>query len=329
MAYSKEYLLEQLKLLLDKYGKIQTKLIDKEPNFPSRHAFVRVFGSIEKACEEIGYYKYQKGTFDISDAQKILDERNGHFILLNFNGMRNKCLVQCKECGIIEEIAPDSLLRNKTDEYFGCRSCNNKKCKNAHAISIVQSAPVKLTLEEIHTKYPRKDGYGYVYEVFNLVNNKRYIGSTIDPVKRWKEHIWAAFSESDLSYNYPLQSAIRKYNVDNFVFHILCEDVLLNDLANKEREMILKYHTYGSGRHGYNQTLETECALRDNTIKPKGTKCALIDNNGSIVIQFESYHDAARKLFNNEECATQICAVCNGRRQKYHKMKFIKLEGDD
>ena len=54
VKYSNEYLLDKLTWLLKKYGKIQTKLIDHEPNFPNRKAYIRAFGSIAKACEDAG-----------------------------------------------------------------------------------------------------------------------------------------------------------------------------------------------------------------------------------------------------------------------------------
>jgi hypothetical protein len=236
--------------------------------------------------------------------------------------------MQCKDCGTIINVSPDSVLRNKNEDHFGCKVCNNKKCKNVFAVEAVRNVANQLSLKEIQKQYPRQDGYGYVYEVFNLINNKKYIGSTISPYERWKEHIWAAFAEDNPSYNYPLQSAIRKYGVDNFIFHILYT-VQTNDIANKEKETIIERNALTNTGWGYNQTLETECALRDGNIKPKGTLCALIDNNNNIVMKFESYHDAARILFNNSNSASQICAVCNGRRKAYHKMRFIKLERGD
>lgn len=329
MAYTKEYLLDKLKELWKKHGKIQGILIDSEHNFPTRKCYTKAFGSLQNACKLIGYNDYKKLKFDINDAQKVLDERNGHFTLLTFNGMSNKSLIQCKECRTIYNIIPDSLLRNKTSEHFGCVNCNVEKYKNAQAIKIIKETPIQLSLKEIQEKYPRKNGYGYIYEIFNSINNKRYIGSTINPYGRWKEHINAAFTESNSSYNYPLQSALRKYGVDNFIFHILYSDIPINDLADKEKEMIINRNTFINDGWGYNQTLETECALRDNYIKPNGTQCALIDNDGNIVMRFNSYHEAARILFNNKNSASKICAVCHGKRKTHHKMKFINIKGSD
>lgn len=128
--YTDEYLLGKLKELWHKYGKIQNTLIDKEPNFPTRKCYVRAFGSLENAYKLIGYSDYKKHKFTIEDAQIVLNERNGHFDLLTFNGMRNKAYVKCRECGDIFQTVPDSLLRDKTNESYGCRNCNKKRLLN-------------------------------------------------------------------------------------------------------------------------------------------------------------------------------------------------------
>lgn len=325
--YTDEYLLEKLKELWKKYGKIQTKLIDNEPNFPTRKCYVRAFGSLENAYKLIGYNDYKKHKFTIEDAQKTLDERNGHFNLLTFNGMRNKCYIQCRECGDIFETVPDSLLRNKTNEHYGCENCNKQNCKHKEAVSITEEEYVQYTLEEIKKIYPYKQGYGYIYQILNLKNNKKYIGSTVNPYKRLKTHIRDAYIESRKIYNYPLQRAIRKYGIENFKFCILASEIPINNLACQENYYIVKYNTLVNGGYGYNQTLETQCALRDNNIKRKNcVSCALIDNDNNIIEIFDSYHEAARILFNNDNCATRICAVCNGRIKSYKGMKFIKIE---
>lgn len=150
IVYTEEYLLEKLNELWMKHGKIQGVLIDKEPNFPTRKCYIRAFGSLENACNLIGYDGYKKHKFNIEDAQKVLDKRNGHFDLLNFNGMAKKCLVRCRECGAISEIMPDSLLRNKTNKHFGCKTCNKQdfinklKNNNLEFIEYVENNKYKV-----------------------------------------------------------------------------------------------------------------------------------------------------------------------------------------
>ena len=125
MAYTEDYLLNKLKDLLDKYGEIKTQLIDDEPNIPTRKCYIRAFGSIKNACELIGYYNYRQGSFTIEDAQNVLDQRNGNFKLLNYNGMRSKNLTKCKTCGYEWNVSTDSLLRNHTPSH-GCPNCNRQ-----------------------------------------------------------------------------------------------------------------------------------------------------------------------------------------------------------
>ena len=60
-----------------------------------------------------------------------------------------------------------------------------------------------------------------VYKITNLINNKTYIGSSIRVEKRWRQHINAANNKNSSSYNYPLQTDIRQYGVNNFSFEIL------------------------------------------------------------------------------------------------------------
>ena len=154
----------KLKWLLDKYGVIQTQLIDKEPNFPNRKAYIRVFGSIEKACETIGYYKYKKGTFDINDAQKILNRRNGNFDLLEFYGMREKNLTRCRTCGYEWDVSTDSLLRNNTLSY-GCPNCNNQdflnkiKNNNLTLIKYLGNSKYQVECNYCHTVFEGYSGH--------------------------------------------------------------------------------------------------------------------------------------------------------------------------
>ena len=62
--------------------------------------------------------------FTIIDAQRRLDERNGHFDILDYKGMRAKSLVRCRHCDSMYWISVDSLIRYKTEEHFGCINCN-------------------------------------------------------------------------------------------------------------------------------------------------------------------------------------------------------------
>ena len=117
VKYTKKDLIDKLQGLYEKYREpITNKMIDNEANFPTRKSFKRLFGSWQNACEEANVpFNNKKNKFDINDAQKELDKRNGNFILLEFHGMRNKNKIMCKKCRYIWDVETDSLLDNNND----------------------------------------------------------------------------------------------------------------------------------------------------------------------------------------------------------------------
>lgn len=156
----------------------------------------------------------------------------------------------------------------------------------------------------------------YIYRIINNINGKSYIGSTNNWKRRKAEHFNSAKWPSCISYNYPLQQAIRKYGQENFSFIIL-EECDVNETAQRERYYIQYYNTLANIGYGYNQTLETECSLRDKNIIDKsiersGIKCALVDKDNNILQKFRSYHEAARLVLNINE-ASCIREVCDGK----------------
>lgn len=89
-----------------------------------------------------------------------------------------------------------------------------------------------------------------IYKITNNINNKSYIGQSVNIQKRFNAHKSAAFNLNNRLYNSPLYRAIRKYGIENFCFEIL-EECNEEDLNNKEIFYINKYGTYG--KNGYNQ----------------------------------------------------------------------------
>lgn len=92
---------------------------------------------------------------------------------------------------------------------------------------------------------------GYIYKVTNVINNKIYIGQTIQSIKnRWYRHCSkSGLSKSEMNTHF--KKAILKYGKENFRIEILeiCDSKLLNE---REKHYINYYDSY---RHGYNSTL--------------------------------------------------------------------------
>ena len=85
-----------------------------------------------------------------------------------------------------------------------------------------------------------------IYKITNQVNNKSYIGQSVNIKRRWNDHRSHAYEKKTT-----LQKAMCKYGIDNFKFEIL-EECKIKELNDKEKYYIKYYDTYNNG---YNETL--------------------------------------------------------------------------
>lgn len=169
----------------------------------------------------------------------------------------------------------------------------------------------------------------YIYQIENLINHKKYIGSTNNPIRRKREHFTAAKCTSYTSYNYPLQRAIRKYGEENFLFSVI-EECTIEEVAKKEQDYIIRLNTLTNTGNGYNQTSETTCSLRDKNIIEQnilknGTRCALVDEKENILKIFNSFHEAARDTYGGND-ASPIRQVCDGFCRSMNGFIFRRLD---
>ena len=89
----------------------------------------------------------------------------------------------------------------------------------------------------------------YIYQIINLINQKRYIGKTekINPNDRWREHLKDA--KREYRNNRALYKAINKYGAENFTFEILEQ----TDSPNEREQYYIQY--FDTYHNGYNETL--------------------------------------------------------------------------
>jgi len=97
----------------------------------------------------------------------------------------------------------------------------------------------------------------YIYKIVNKINNKVYVGQTVQSIeKRWNCH-----KCDSQTANFPLYRAIRKYGIDNFAIeHIetLPENSTVDDLNQREIFWIKElnsvrpngYNLKSGGSHG-------------------------------------------------------------------------------
>lgn len=84
---------------------------------------------------------------------------------------------------------------------------------------------------------------GIIYSYINQINNKQYIGQTVNPNQRKSAHKSDAFNEKSSEYNSPLHRAFRKYGYENFDYEILAQTDDIDALNLLEEFFIDKFNT--------------------------------------------------------------------------------------
>lgn len=145
----------------------------------------------------------------------------------------------------------------------------------------------------------KKEIFTGVYSITNKVNNKKYIGQSLDIKHRWRHHINEL--KKNKHANSHLQNAWNKYGEEKFNFEIIqiCEP---SELDIKEQYWI-KY--YDSMKNGYNLCLggsgcsgykHTEGELSKMRTIQNPDPVLQMDENFQIIRQWESAPQAAKSL---------------------------------
>lgn len=88
-----------------------------------------------------------------------------------------------------------------------------------------------------------------IYKITNILNNKCYIGQSIDIETRWLQHI---YESKTLRHKYKIYLAINKYGIENFNFEVLEECPLDNKMLDDREVYWIEF--YDSFNEGYNMT---------------------------------------------------------------------------
>lgn len=137
-----------------------------------------------------------------------------------------------------------------------------------------------------------------IYKITNLINNKCYIGQSIDINKRWHKHLYADSSNS------VIHTAIKKYGKNNFLFEVI-EECPVEALNDREIYWIQYYNSY---KEGYNCTLGGDTGNHYNyeeiyTLWNSGLNCQEIQNklncNSSTITRALRYFDISEEQVRN------------------------------
>lgn len=147
-----------------------------------------------------------------------------------------------------------------------------------------------------------------IYEIRNQIDNKVYIGSSINLGSRKYKHFWMLINERHD--NVHLQRSFDLYKKENFIFNIIeeCDEKYLVDRENFYIEI------YKSNQQDFGYNLATVNEFRRNNyndeVKIKLSKYNLMKNNNfttfslinmetNIELIFESLVDGANYLIKN------------------------------
>lgn len=127
-----------------------------------------------------------------------------------------------------------------------------------------------------------------IYKITNLINNKIYIGQSINVYQRWEAHKYASLNKNSKEYNIYFHNALRKYGINNFFFEIieLCDKTKLDE---RERYWIEYYHSYDR-KIGYNESKGGQ------GYNSERYHIEQYDLNGNFIKEWDSVYEAAKEL---------------------------------
>ena len=99
----------------------------------------------------------------------------------------------------------------------------------------------------------------FIYKATSVTTGKVYIGQSCQTLeKRMSQHLYKATSDYDPNNHF--HNAIRKYGFQDFVFQIIEDNIISNEVLNEREIYWIKY--YNSYYDGYNSTLGGDAGLR-------------------------------------------------------------------
>lgn len=174
-----------------------------------------------------------------------------------------------------------------------------------------------------------------IYQIKNLVNNKMYIGSSVNIANRWTQHL--ALLNLNKHPNLHLQKSWDKYGKENFTFAILEEIFTTENIFIKEKEYILKFNTINS-INGYNKSLpdmngytpmskEGKKRFVSSIIKRSKNILLLNKETGELEKEYESIGLLVKDL--NLPNSKKVYEVLTKKRVAYKGYIFIYKEDYD
>lgn len=168
--------------------------------------------------------------------------------------------------------------------------------------------------------------YGYIYEITNKVNNKVYIGQTVQTVaRRWQGHRYDALRGSTMA----IHKAMKKYGLENFFIEVMCEASSKDELNRLEQTYISGFNTLSpngynlrsGGQSDYEYSEEARKRLSEAQIKHWGDPEVRERASKSAI---KRYEDPEQRRLNTERQVERFKDPEQRRKISEAKIKFYK-----
>lgn len=161
-------------------------------------------------------------------------------------------------------------------------------------------------------EYKKTEKISCVYQIYNKITKKSYIGSTVNLQDRLRRHYYAL--THNLHHSQKLQRSFNKYNINTFEINILEQytNIDKEDLANNELYYIKKLDTYNKGYNMIeNCKLYSKFKLSASAIENRRKKSfkpvIALTLDGMFVKEYSSVSEAANDLNDQTTNISQAC----------------------
>lgn len=161
-------------------------------------------------------------------------------------------------------------------------------------------------------EYKKTEKISCVYQIYNNVTKRSYIGSTINLQDRLRRHYYAL--THNMHHSQKLQRSFNKYNINTFEINILEQYTNIDKelLASNELAYIKKLDTYNKGYNMVeNCKLYSKFKLSKAAIENKRKKSLkpviALTLNGDFVKEYQSVSEAAIDLNDQTTNISQAC----------------------
>ena len=178
----------------------------------------------------------------------------------------------------------------------------------------------------------------YVYQIINKVNNKKYIGITNNPKKRWENH------KCNNDPTMAIAKAIQKYGKENFEFEVLFSGLTIEDANSKEIELIktlntrvpFGYNVAEGGQYNIENRIHIGAENGKALLTEKEAQYIKDHRNQPMYILYEEFNDKIsyetfRKCYKHQTYKNLIPAVEEYPNNVQYSAQFAggKLEYDE